>query len=80
MSIGGLYSGDVSLGSDRGSSRKIHQPERHAQTAGAALQEFPVGQHHDPSRQAPAREPNAEVRPDAGRLTRRYRNQRSFEF
>jgi hypothetical protein len=58
----------------------IRHFERQAQQARAGLEQLAVGDHDDARRQPAAREPDAQVGPDAGRLARRYRYQRSFEF
>jgi hypothetical protein len=50
-----------------------------AQQAGAACKQFAVGNHDDARRQAPACEPDTQVRTNARRLTRRYRDERSVK-
>jgi hypothetical protein len=62
-----------------GAGRKIRRGERHAQAPRPLLQEIPVCHHDDAGREAPARELNAEFRPDARGLARRYRYQRRVE-
>ena len=59
--------------------RMIRHFERHAQQARAPLEQLAVGDHDDARRQPAAREPDAQVGPDAGWLARRYRNERSVE-
>jgi hypothetical protein len=67
-------------GAARGTGRKIHRGERHAQPPRARLQQVPVGDDHDARGQAPARELYAQVGADARGFARRDRDQRKLVF
>lgn len=54
--------------------RMIHHFEREAQQARACQEQLAVGYHDDARRQPATRKLDAQVRPDAGRFTRRYRD------
>ena len=58
----------------------IHDLERYAQEAGAACEQFAVGNHYHARRQAPPRKPNTQVWPDACGFAGRYRDEGSVEW